>query len=63
MRKILSDLTLLMKHLFVFTLRGMLKRLPNMIFAFSIRHGSRAGNMGYKIISSVNRFAFGDAPD
>ena len=35
------------------------KRLPNIIFAFSIMHGSCSG----KIISAVDIVAVGDYPD
>ena len=37
-------------------------RLPNMLFTFSIMRGSRAGNMGSKIISAVDIVASVDAP-
>ena len=62
MQKISPSLNFCMNHLFVSIIHGMPKRLPNIIFAFSIRHVSRAGNMGSKIITSVNRVDFGDDP-
>ena len=63
MRKSLSDLTFCMNHLFLSILNGMPKRMPKMIFTFSIRHGSCAGNMGSKIISAVDTVAFGGDPE
>ena len=63
MHKSSSDLTFRTNHLLLSIINIMQKRLPNMLFAFSIRHGSRAGNMGSKIISAVDRADFGDATE
>ena len=58
-----KELKFRMNRLFLSILHGMPKRLPKMLFVFSIMHGSRAGNMGSETISAVDIVAFGDAPD
>ena len=58
-----SYFTLRMNQLFLFIMHVIPKRLPKMIFVYSIMHGSRSGNMGSKIIPAVDIVAFGDAID
>ena len=58
-RKSSSDLTFRMNHLFLSIMHGIQKNLPNMLFAFYIRHEK---NMGSNIISAVDRVDFGDYP-
>ena len=61
--KSLSELNFCMNHLILSNRHIIRKRLPKMLFTFSIMHGSRAGNMRSKKISKVYIFDFGDAPD
>ena len=63
MRKSSSDLTFRTNHLFLSIMCGITKRLQNILFAFSTRHGLCAGDIGYKIIPAVYRVDFGDAPE
>ena len=52
-----------MNPLFLSMLHVMPKHQQNMLFAFSIMHVSRAGNMESKIIFTIDGITFGDAPE